>query len=437
MRFALLILSALLLAPAQSPAAPLGGMRDSLTTARSQGKRARRRPRRRRSRRGPSAAARLIAAGERAMKRGQYTTAVVNFGKAAESSSRPTDAFVRLGTAYFHRAFASGQGGNADQADCRKALDAYDTALALDPKLRGAADPFMLFHGTAQCQEALGRREEALKTIGKATRVSRENPMPYLYGALLRQRMKDNEMSSANFYYSVRRAHRSGSYPELAKLVRSDSRFSSLLSVPQNKNILEAFDAVESGILNIEEAKERIRGRNAYRDALTNLPRSKPASLDVDPRDPKVARAIEEGRSAYRQGRYRASIDAFRDALTADAKQGMLDHAQKSMLLESIGTAYRQLGLVEEAIRVLRRSVDEMKENYSAHYQLALSLSLAGRVTDSLKELDRALGHASTAPQLRKTLFLARTDTELAPIRDMPRYGKLIREHSIRFEKLR
>lgn len=436
MRFTLLILSALLAAPV-SAAEPFGELRDSLTPARSQAKRARRRPMRRRSRRTSSGAIRLIAAGERAMKKAQYTTAIVNFGKAAESSSRSVDAFARLGTAYFHRAFANGQGGQADETDCRRALDAYDTALAIDPKLRGAKDPFMLFHGTAQCQEALGRRKEALKAIGKATRVSRENPMPYLYGALLRQRMKDNEMSSANFYYSVRRARRSGSYPELAKLIRSDSRFSGLLSVTQNKNILEAFDAVESGVLSMAEAKERIRGKNTYRDALTNLPRSKPKSLDAAPSDPKTARYIEEGRSAYRQGRYRASIDAFRDALAADAKKGTLTRAQKSMLLESIGTAYRQLGLVEEATRVLRRSIDEMKENYSAHYQLALSLSLAGRVTDSLKELDRALGHASTASQLRKTLLLARTDTELTPVRDMPRYDKLIRKHSIRFKKLR
>jgi len=409
------------------------GTRDALS-ARKPRKRRRRRPRRK------SKAGRLIVGGLKEFKAQRYSAAINRFEKATRTDSTSANAFFHLGNAYYHRAFSGGAPENADKDDARNAVDAYETALAIDERLTSVKDPFLLYHGLAQSYDALGRYPDALKAIRSATKASRRNPMPHLYGARIRYKMRDFEMSQKNFYYSVRRARRVRAYPALAQLIKTDPMFSSLLTIPQNKLILEVYDALHNGTLTEEEAKERIRGYRPYRDALSNLPTRKPGSFrtpDSDPRDPEVVRRIEEAHLAFNHERYRQAISAYQDALSVDSQKGTLDLVQKSLILERIGASYLNLGLAGEAVRVLRHAVRTMPNNSAAHYQLALAYSVNGELGNALSSLNRALDNATTLPQLRKTLLLARTDSEFEPLKELTRYREIIKSHSRKLVAMR
>ncbi len=375
---------------------------------------------------------RMIDLGLKHLRARQHPAAIVAFDKAARIDPDSANAFFHLGNAYYERAFTESNAAKADKNFVESAIDAYETALAIDPALGLIDDPFLLYHGLSQCYEAQGRLKDALGTIKEATRVSRKNPMPYLYGARLRFKMQDYDKSSANLYYSVRRARRAGKYTALARLIKSNPLFSGLLTVPQNKLILDAYDAVESGTMTEGEAKERIRGFSPYRDALTNLPTRSPfAVAAAAPRkDAEVLKLITQGHRAYNHQSYRQAIRSYRDAMAADAEKGTLDAMQKSLLRERIGASYRQLGLVGEAIRVFKLAIEELPENTSAHYQLALSYSVSGQLGRAMTSLNRALDTAHGLAQLRKTLLTARTDMEFSPLRDLARYKDILKSHS-------
>lgn len=432
--------------PAAEPAAPAPAPEPAAAESAEKApaakpRRARERQKRRaanskRSRRPASAArakaGRLIVAGIRRLGAKQFSAAIASFEKAAEADRGSANAFYHLGDAYFQRGFQEGLPERADKDDARRALDAYESALGLDPSLRSVKDPYLLYHGMAQCQEALGDFAKALETLKSAATVAHRNPMPHLYGARIRYKMRDFDMSARNLYFSVRRARKLRAYPQLAKLLRDDPHFTSLLAVPQNKLIVESYDAVAQGVLSEDEAKERIRGFPQYRDALTSLPTRRPQSLDEPSQDPKVLRLIEEAHLAFDHERFRQAIAAYQQALASDSGKGTIDAVQRSLLLERIGASYRRLGLTGEAIRVLRKAVEEQAENSGAYYELSLSYAVQGELGNAMASLNKALDHAVTLPQLRKTLLLARTDSELEPLRDLPKFGQIISAHSQR-----
>lgn len=375
---------------------------------------------------------RMIDLGLKRLRAKNFSAAIVAFDQASRIDPSSANAFFHLGNAYYERAFTESNAAKADKNFVGSAIDAYETALAIDPALGLIDDPFLLYHGLSQCFEAQGRLKEALGTIKKATRVSRKNPMPYLYGARIRFKMQDYDKSAANLYYSVRRARRANKYPALARLIKSNPLFSGLLTVPQNKLILDAYDAVESGTLTEKEARERIRGFSPYRDALTNLPTRSPRAIaaPVSRKDTKVLTLITQGHRAYNHQSYRQAIRSYRAAMTADSEKGTLDAMQMSLLLERIGSSYRQLGLVGEAIRVFKLAIEELPGNTAAHYRLALSYSVSGQLGKAMTSLNRALDTAHSLSQLRKTLLMARTDLEFSPLRDLARYKDILKSHS-------
>ena len=230
-------------------------------------------------------------------------------------------------------------------------------------------------------------------------------------------------------------------YPQLAKMVKENAMFQDLLTLPQNKLIIDVYDSVQDGTLTEAEAKERIRGFTPYRDALIDMPSrsprfSKPTER-ADPRDPEVRKFVEEADRAFEHGRYRQAVSAYQDALGADARRGSLDEVNKSRVLEKIGESYRKMGLASEAVRVLRHAVSTMPNNSGAHYQLALCYAMEGELGNSLSALNKALDTASTVPQMRQTLLLARTDAELEGLRDLPKYQEIIKSHSVKFSAMR
>ena len=376
-------------------------------------------------------AGRLLVEGMKQLEAQQLSTAIALFDKATRVDSNSANAFFRLGDAYYRRAFQKGTPESADKDDVHNAIEAYETALGLDPELETIKDPFLLYHGLAQCDEALGRYQDALETIKKAGLLAPQNPMPYLYGAKLRYKMREFEKSSENLLYSVRRARKIKAYPALAKLVRTDPLFVNLLDVPRNRAIFDAYDAVQTGTLSEAEAQGRIDGKTDYRDSLTPARQNVATRPGAAPlRDPVVLKKLDMGNAAFNQQHYRESILEFQSALNEDSRRGTLDPAQRSMIYERIGTCYRGMGLTSEAIRVLTHAVEQQPDNAGAYYQLALSYSANGELNNALAALNQSLSAAQTQPELRKIMLQARTDMEFTPVRDLPKFREILSSHS-------
>lgn len=375
-------------------------------------------------------AGRIVVEGIKQLEARQLSSAIALFDKATRVDPGSANAHFRLADAYYRRAFQKGTPEAADRDDVRSAVDAYETVLGLDPELKSVKEPFLFYHGMAQCDEALGRYREALESIKKASLIAPQNPMPYLYGSKIRFKMKDYEKSSENFYYSVSRARRLKAYPALAKLVKTDPLFTDLLGIPRNKAILDAYDAVQSGALSEGEARERIKDGGDYRDALTPTKQNVETKAVAAPmKDPVVMKKLDLGAAAFSQQHYREAILAYQAALSEDARRGTLDQAQKSMVYERIGASYRSMGLNSEAIRVLSHAIEQNAANSAAFYQLALSYSSNGELNNALAALNKSMSTAGTQVELRKIMLQARTDMEFTPLQDLPRFREILTSH--------
>ncbi|MFA6029349.1 MAG: tetratricopeptide repeat protein [Elusimicrobiota bacterium] len=375
---------------------------------------------------------RLVTEGVAALRAQRFTQAVSLFENATRADSSSAEAFYRLGGAYYQRAFQRGTPEKADRDDAQAAVDAYQTAIALDSSLESVSSPYLLHHGMGLCLQALGRTEEALDAYKKATAAAPGNPMPNLYAAALRYSMRDFDRSQANLELSARRALKLKAYPALAKLVRGNEIFSAMMSAPQNRTVLDLYDQVQAGVISEDEAHGRLSGTVEYRDALRDVPTSadRPAALDAPRVDPRVQDALDRANGQYGAQRFREAVDSYQEALDADARKGTLDAVQRSVVYEKIGSAYRQLGLAGEAIRVLENAVAELPQNSAAYYQLSLCYAISGRLALSLSALNRSLENAASVAELRQTMLLARTDNELEPIRDLPKFREILKTHT-------
>jgi tetratricopeptide (TPR) repeat protein len=150
--------------------------------------------------------------------------------------------------------------------------------------------------------------------------------------------------------------------------------------------------------------------------------------------DPEILRQIDAGHLSYHAQTYRDAIESYQAALNADAKKNTLDAVQKSLVYERMGSAYRHLGLSGEALRVLERSVTELPQNSSAYYEMALCYAAGGQLGTSLTYLNKALENSTSQAQLKRTLMMAKTDTELEAARDMERYEAIINTHSAKVQ---
>lgn len=380
-------------------------------------------------------AARLLAEGRQAERARQYSRAISLYEKATKLDPSSADAFFHLGNAYYARAYAVGTGDKADKDDSQAAADAYQTAAALDPKAKAVRDPFTLYHSLAQSLETVGEYRKALEALKGASKHNPDNPMPHLYGARIRMKMSDPERATANLYWSIKRARKLNMYPQLARMIKADPRFSGLMSIPQSRVIVDSFDAVQSGAITEDAAVERIRlagEREGLRDAVSDRPSSRtsrPASMDAPVTDPVVLQRIDDGHRAFEAGDFRQAVTDYQNALTADGPKGTMDAVLRSMVLERLGASYRHMGHAGEGIRVLTRAVETLPENSSAHYELALCFAAGGQPGAALSALNRALDTAGTLAQLRKTLLLSKTDPELASVREIPRYRLIIDSH--------
>ena len=114
-----------------------------------------------------------------------------------------------------------------------------------------------------------------------------------------------------------------------------------------------------------------------------------------------------------------------------------LEPSVVSMIYERIGTSYNKLGVSNGAIKALRYAVQEMPFNAAAHYQMALAYSVSGHFNESLHSLGEALKSAPSQGELKKYMLLAKTDSELDPLRDMPGYSNLMSPYAEKLQARR
>lgn len=385
----------------------------------------------------PAEAARaktLLDEGYASLKKKSFSTAITAFQRAAEADPGSAEAFFQLGNAYFQRGFSRGTPDKADAPDVKRAVEAFETALAIDPNLTGLSEPFLLHHGLGQCYEAMGRYDEAAEQMRKGSLAAPHNPMPPLYSAGVRYKMRDLKQSAQNLFESVQRARRIRSYPSLARLVRTHPQFAGLLQVPQNKMILEAYDQVEAGTLNEAQARSQIDERLSLRDALGSsklmADESRVRIVAAPAPDPRLHDLVADADGDFKFRKHRRAILEYEEALRLDGSRGSLGTAEKARIMQNIGVSFRMLGLTEQAIAALERSSQEMPRVSGTYYQLALAYSTAGQFTSALHALDLALQNAHSTSDLRMTLLLSKTDTELEPIRDMPGYQRLVSQYA-------
>ena len=90
-------------------------------------------------------------------------------------------------------------------------------------------------------------------------------------------------------------------------------------------------------------------------------------------------------------------------------------------MLESLGNAYTRCGRIEDGLAVDRRLVAIIPKSPIAHYNLACSLSLLGKIDEAIESLEHAvrLGY--------NDFDYLEHDPDLANVRRDGRYRSLIR----------
>ncbi|MDE2291098.1 MAG: tetratricopeptide repeat protein, partial [Elusimicrobia bacterium] len=379
----------------------------------------------------------MLTKGRLDLRAGRTAKALTELDVATRLGPSSPEAFFLLGEAYFRKALAAGSVDKADPKAAAAAVRAYETSLGLDPSAKSLREPFILFDDLAQCREALGQYREAMLALKEAVKASPNDPMPHLYGARVRWRMRSQTMASSDLYWAARRALKLRMYPLIARLVRQDPSYRGLMMLPQNRVILDSIDAVQRGDITQKQADARIKAAvtgaadpgGDMRDSVRDVPgaaASRPASLDARPVDPRVQAYLDDGARAFAASQFTDASADYAAALSADSRRGTLDPIARSLALERLGSSYRQSGLVERADQALREAVRILPENSSAHYELALCLSTEGRPTPALKELESSFDATATLPQLRRTLLMAKTEPALGPVRDLQRFAQVV-----------
>ncbi len=375
----------------------------------------------------------LIAAGLVNLDHREYTAAIANFSKAARRRGTSTTYFL-LGYAHYQRGFSNGAPESADKQDAIEIVNAYTTALALDPKLHELEQPFKLYHGLAMAYEALGSDEKAMDCYKKAFALAPANPMLPLLAARLRFKMGAPDKSLANLELSLKRAKSTGQTDELVKLIKTSALFSSMLKDPDHQRVLRLYDpatAEAAAPIAMAQAKLKTAVADNLRDAVKNTtPAEQRPTLGAQ--DQKVLDRIAAGNDEFKFRRYPEAIDAYQEALLLDKQSGTLSPGQSAYVQERIGTALNRLGQTTEAITALQRSAQAMPYNAATHYQLALAYSVSGHFTEALKALRESFKTSPSTGELRKYMLLAKTDSELEGMRDLPAFQAALTEFSER-----
>lgn len=361
------------------------------------------------------------------LERGEYPAAIRNFGKASALRGDSASYFL-LGWAHYQRGFVKGAPETADAADAQETVTAYNMAIAMDPDLKAVAQPYRLYHSMALSYEALGQYERAVDAYKKAFFAAPNNPMLPLYAARLRWRMNEPQKAQANLKLALAKAKAVGQERQIKDLLNKDPRFQILQGAPPVSPAAQDEVLVAQNEAPIRDAiAEGEDLRDSVRDTTPSERRPK-----LDERDQAVTDSLAEGNEAFKHRNWRQAIDAYNGALGYNSVSGMLSPAQMGFVHERVGTAYNKLGQSQEAVRALIRSVQAQPFNHNAHYQMALAYGVMGYNQQAVKSLRESLRSAPSPGELRKTMLLAKTDTELDAVRDLPSFSETVGEYAAR-----
>lgn len=365
-----------------------------------------------------------LDAGLDALEHREYGAAIASFQKAAKIRSDAASYFL-LGYAHYQRGFQSGAPETADKSDAMETVNAYMMAIAIDPSLSSVNHPHKLYHSLALSYETLGSYEKAVDAYRNAVAADPRNPMLPLYAARLRHKMGELDKSAANFKVALSRARENGQERDLVAQVKSNALFAIMM---ENPAVASQIGAPQPKAISIAEPGELVAMRDSVRDT-TPAERRVP---QIRAEDKAVTEALGRANDEFKFRRYRAAIEAYQDALTNNSNSGTMAPSQIAFVYERVGTCYNKLGLAPEAIRFLRKAVQDQPMNSAAHYQLALAYSVTGHFQDSIKALKESFKSAPSNGELRKMMLLAKTDSELEPVRDLPTFQGMIAEYSDR-----
>lgn len=376
----------------------------------------------------------LVAEGLARMEDQDYDSAIRNFDRAvrAEGSS---SAYFLLGYAHYQKGFRSGDPETADRVEAEETINAYAMAITLDPELRAVSEPYRLYHSMALSYEALKAYDKAIDSYKMAFSAAPLNPMLPLYAARLRFRMGDGPRSASNLALSLKKAKAAGKDKAMVSRLKNDVFFSVMMGSAENRRTLAEFQGLPVEASVGEAVAAQTPSSNELRDSISDTAAGSRASVALPQQNPAVLEALAAADEAYKFRRYRTAADQYNEVLDLDAKSAGLTQVQLSLLYERMGTAYNKLGLSNEAIRALQRSVQQMPNNSSAHYQIALAYSVSGKFSDSLKALSEAFRTAPSSGELKRVMLLAKTDAELEPVRDLPGFMNIVSEHSDRLAR--
>ncbi len=364
----------------------------------------------------------LLKKGLADLNRRDFDAAILKFTKATRLSSNCRALFL-LGLAHYERGSQGGDPDTADKNEAQAAAGAYAKAMSLDPGLKAITDPARFYKSLAWSYEVLRHYDKAAAAYESAAAAAPQNPMLPLQAARVYSRMGVPVKAAQSLAASLSRARRIKQESLILQTVRSNPRLSAMLAYPDVAAVLADPTPVKDTLAQAaplsrsEELRDAVSDRDPTRaQKLTAAPRPNPAAID----------ALAAGDDNFNFRQYRTAIKAYGEAARLDAKIKTLSPVQHTILYERMGTSYNHLGLAEEAVLPLQRALQAMPNNAAAHYQLALAYSVSGRFTESLRALAGTFESTPSKSELRKYLLLAKSDSELEPVRDLSGFAILL-----------
>lgn len=106
--------------------------------------------------------------------------------------------------------------------------------------------------------------------------------------------------------------------------------------------------------------------------------------------------------------------------------EGLHKRMPKDVKVVSIlAQLYTEIGRIDSGLKMDRKLVRLMPEDPTAHYNLACSLALKGRVADAVRELRAAVSFGY------KDYHWMRNDPDLSELHDYPAFIELLRDLEI------
>ncbi|MFI5361219.1 MAG: tetratricopeptide repeat protein [Elusimicrobiota bacterium] len=360
-------------------------------------------------------AQKLMSEGLGDLQRGDYSDAVAVLDKAAHKQGSVSTYFL-LGWAYYQRGFKQGSIVNADRGDAKSAIAAYRKAIVIDPKLKALPDASRLYFSMGMCEEAVESYDRALASYQSALRLSPNKAMIPLNAARLRLKMKDDVKARSNLAMALDMARKSGDSAALAAALQNDPSYEPLRSHPAVLRLLGAAapTMVAAKNDNVEELRDSVNDAPSH-------PVVAPPALD-----PRVLAQIESGNLEFSFRRFQNAAIAYNAAVKINEKRGTLSADQVAGLYEKIGTCYNKLGSGEKAMVSLQKSLQLSPSNASAHYQIALAYAMDGKTGSALHALKECFTSTGDPAELRRFSILAKTDSELEAVRDLPGFKQIM-----------